>query len=427
MTLEVKQKQLMPGVTLTALRTDKFKSSCISLTLFAPMDAETVTANALLPLVLRRGTKNYPDNQAISAALDDLCGGTLEALVRQQGEIQCVGFAGSFLDDSFSPDGQPVLEPAAALLGEVLLNPALENGVFRSDYVAGEGKNLADRIRAQINEKRQYSMKRLKEQMCSSEPYGLDKLGSADEAVSVTAQQLWQRYNQLLSTAPISLFYSGSASFERVEKAFADVLSDLPRGQAAQMPVIQTGTVAEDVRYFEDCMDVTQGKLALGWRTDGITIHSPEYSALLVLNALYGGTTTSKLFMNVRERLSLCYFASSMLDKQKGLMLVSSGIEFEQYEKAKQEIIAQFDACVSGDFTDQELEAARRAVVSSLTACEDSQGRLEDYWLGQCVAQMKCTPAELAAAVEAVTAEQVIDVAKRLKLDAVYFLKGKEG
>lgn len=174
-------------------------------------------------------------------------------------------------------------------------------------------------------------------------------------------------------------------------------------------------------------MDVTQGKLALGWRTGGVTIRSEEYPALLVLNGVYGGTTTSKLFMNVRERLSLCYFASSSLDKQKGLMLVSSGIEFDKYDQAREEILAQFQACAKGDFTDQELEAARRAVVSSLTACKDSQGLLEFYWQAQAAAGLCQEPDELAQAVEQVTAEQVTKVAGKMELDAVYFLKGKEG
>jgi predicted Zn-dependent peptidase len=173
-------------------------------------------------------------------------------------------------------------------------------------------------------------------------------------------------------------------------------------------------------------LDVTQGKLALGWRTGGITLRSEEYPALVVLNAVYGGTTTSKLFMNVRERLSLCYFASSSLDKQKGLMLVSSGIEFDKFDQAKQEILSQFQACVQGDFTDQELEAARRAVVSSLTACQDGQELLEYYWQGQAAAGLCQGPDKLAQAVEQVTREQVVAAAQKLKLDAIYFLKGKE-
>lgn len=425
--MKVVQKELMPGVTLTALRTDKFKSSCLSLTVYAAMNKEEITANALLPSVLRRGTVPHPDAQSLSAALDELYGGTLEASVRQQGEVQCVGFIGSFLDDAFSLDGSAILEPAAALMGELLLCPATENGVFRADYVSGEGKNLADRIRAQINDKRPYSIKRLKEQMCDGEPYGLDKHGFADEAAKITPEALWAQYQKLLSSAPISLYYCGSAPVERVEEALKTALAGLPERKNVCMPSCASGHAeVKETRCFADAMDVTQGKLALGWRTGGITVRSEEYPALLVLNAIYGGTTTSKLFMNVRERLSLCYFASSMLDKQKGVMVVSSGIEFEKYDQAKDEILAQFDACVKGDFTDHELEAGRRAVVSSLTASEDSQGRLEDYWLGQSAAGLAQKPDQLAAAVERVTREQVLAAAKQLQLDSIYFLKGKE-
>lgn len=423
--MEVVQKLLMPGVTLTALRTDKFKSSCLSLTLKVPMDRRTVTANALLPSVLRRGCKKYPDTRALSEALDELCGGTLEARVRQQGELQCIGFMGSFLDDAFSLDGTPILEPAARLMCELLLDPVLENGVFRADYVAGEGKNQADRIRAQINDKRQYSIKRLTEQMCSDEPYGLDKLGFADEVTAITSDQLWECYQTLLKTAPIALYYCGSAPVERVEKALKDALVGLPERNMEQPSFADTNRHIEHVRYFEDAMDVTQGKLALGWRTGDITMRSKEYPALLVLNAIFGGTTTSKLFMNVREKLSLCYFASSLLDKQKGLMLVSSGIEFEKYEQAKNEILAQFTACINGDFTSQELEAGRRAVISGLTSGEDSQGLLEFYWQAQDASGIQQKPQELAQAVEQVTAEHVIAVAKQMELDSIYFLKGK--
>ncbi|MGN0967759.1 MAG: M16 family metallopeptidase, partial [Oscillospiraceae bacterium] len=218
------------------------------------------------------------------------------------------------------------------------------------------------------------------------------------------------------------------APVERVEKALKDALNGLPERAAVQLPACTAeARPVEKVRCFEDALDVTQGKLALGWRTGGITIHSEEYPALLVLNAVYGGTTTSKLFMNVRERLSLCYFASSTLDKQKGLMLVSSGIEFDKVDQAREEILAQFRACVQGDFTDQELEAARRAVVSSLTACEDSQGLLEFYWQTQSAAGLCQKPVELIRAVEQVTAEQVVHVAEHMELDTIYFLKGKEG
>ncbi|MCD8332207.1 MAG: insulinase family protein, partial [Oscillospiraceae bacterium] len=343
-------------------------------------------------------------------------------------ESQCVGLTGSFLDDSYSLDGSPILEPAARLLCQLLLEPALENGVFRQDYVRGEGKNLADCIQAQINEKRQYALLRLKEQMCQGEPYGLNKLGFADQALSVTPEQLWARYRQLLSTAPIALYYCGSAPAERVEQALREALSGLPeRGHVQPLDLPGAVAPAEQPRRFEEAMDVTQGKLTMGWRTGGINIRSEKYPALQVLNAVYGGTSTSKLFMNVRERLSLCYYASSALDSLKGLMLVSSGIEFDKAEQAQEEILAQFRACVRGEISEQELQAARQAVVSSLKSSLDSQGLLEQYWQTQVAAGLCRRPEELAQAVEQVSAEQVAEAAGALQLDALYFLKGKEG
>ena len=174
-------------------------------------------------------------------------------------------------------------------------------------------------------------------------------------------------------------------------------------------------------------MDVTQGKLALGFRTGGLTAASPEFPALLVMNAVYGGTPTSKLFLNVREKLSLCYYASSMLEKFSGLMVVSSGIEFDKFEAAKAEILAQMENCRAGTIEEWELVGARQSVISALRTTMDAQGRLEENWLGQAVAELTEGPDELARRVEAVTMDQVVAAARRLELDTVYFLKGREG
>jgi predicted Zn-dependent peptidase len=175
-------------------------------------------------------------------------------------------------------------------------------------------------------------------------------------------------------------------------------------------------------------MDVTQGKLALGFRTGGITAGHPDYPALLVCNAMYGGTTNSKLFMNVREKLSLCYFASSMMDKLKGLLVVSSGVEFAKFQVARDEILAQLEAVRQGEFTQEELAAAKQALTGSLRACLDSQGRLEDHWTGQAVSGGEMVgPEALIGPVERVTAEDVCRAAQAVQLDTVYYLTGKEG
>ncbi|MEG2119011.1 MAG: insulinase family protein, partial [Pseudoflavonifractor sp.] len=382
--------------------------------------------NALIPSVLRRGTVRCPDMEDISAALDELCGGSIEPIVRKKGETQCVGFVASFLDDAYSPDGGAILEPAAALLGELLLQPVLENGGFRSDYVERERKNLVDRIRAQMNDKRQYATLRLVELMCQNEAFGTDRLGSEKTAAAITGEGLWAQYQALLATAKVELYYCGSADFVRVEKAMRAALKGLPARDHSAALNCETDGMAAAPRFYEEALDVTQGKLALGFRTDGACILTDDYPALVLLNALFGGTTTSKLFLNVREKRSLCYYASSQVEKHKGLILVSSGVEFAKRQEAQDEILAQMDACKQGIFEPWELEAARRSAVSSLATLTDSQGRQEDYWLGLAVAGLQEPPEALAARLEAVTGEQVVAMANRLTLDTIYFLKGRE-
>lgn len=426
---QVSHRELMPGVRLTAVHTNKFKSNLLSLSLLSPLKAETASANALLPYVLRRGTERHPDMESLSAALDDLYGGSIEPSVRKKGETQAVGFVASFLDDAFAPGQTRILEDAAQLLGDLFLRPATEKGGFRSDYVEGERANLIDRIQAQINEKRAYSLLRLSQEMCANEPYGVDKLGDEEHAAALTPVSLWARYQALLSTAPVELYYCGSAPADRAAEALTAALAGLPRAAELEEPEcgVQAEAACETPRLVTESLDVTQGKLALGFRTGGSCVWEDDFPALMVFNAVYGGTPTSKLFLNVREKLSLCYFASSILEKCKGILMVSSGIEFGNYEKAKAEILTQLENCRQGAIEDWELVAARQAIISSLSATLDAQGRLEDFWLGQAMAGLEEEPQALAQRIAAVTKEQVVAVANKLELDTIYFLKGKEG
>ena len=426
--MEVLRRELFPGVWLRTVHTHKFKSSYLSLTLMAPLSAETASANALIPSVLRRGTAEHPDLEALSAALDELYGGAIEPVVRKKGETQCVGFAASFLDDAYTLQGESIVEPAAALLGQLLLRPRTQNGVFLPGYVEGERANLVDRIRAQVNDKRRYALARLTQLMCREEPFGVDKLGDELQAAVLTPEKLWERYQALLGTAEVELYYCGSADPQRVEAALTAALSGLPRGGERLVPDCEVRLHAgEEPNVVEEPMDVTQGKLALGFRTGGITCWEEEYPALVLCNAIFGATPLSKLFLNVREKRSLCYYASSTLEKMKGLLLVSSGIEFAQYRQAKEEILAQLEALRRGDIQDWELEGARRTLLGGHRSTLDDQGRLEEFWMGQAAAGLDTGVEDLVQALGKVTREQVAAAAQRLELDTVYFLKGLEG
>ena len=426
--LPITERVLAPGVVLRAVQTKKFKTSMLGVTFLEPLREETASLNALLPKVLRRGTQAHPDLESLSAALDDLYGGGIEPIIRKKGEVQCVGFWGSFLDDAFVPEGSRILESAAGLFGEIILRPACDGKAFVPAYVESEKANLIDKIRSEINDKLQYSLARLRRLMCQGEAYGIDKLGSEAQAQAITGEALYARYREMLETAPVYLYYCGSADMDRVEAAFRKAFADLTQTQ--RQPVPETISVAEpkgEVRRFADSMDVTQGKLTMGFRVGGGFRDMETVARFFLLNAIYGGSTNSKLFLNVREKLSLCYFASSSLAMNKGVMLVYSGVEFANFQKAENEILAQLEACQKGEITPEELESARRSVVGSLRSSLDAQGRLEEYWLNRFVTGTSYTPEELAAEIENVTLAELVEAARKIQLDSVYTLRGKEG
>ena len=424
--MDMVRKKLIDGVDLIAVSTDKFKTSVLSVTFVTPLCAETSTGNALLGEVLYRGSRLHPDIESLSAATDELYGMSLSTSVRQKGECQCVGFVSSFIDDRFALDGKPVLEPAAELVAEILLDPLTEEGLFRSDYVESEGLNQADLIRSQVNDKRGWSIHRVTELMCEGEAYALDKYGSAEESEEMTAEKLWGRYQDLLGNARIIFYYAGSADAERVETAIRTAFAPLITPRAVSLSCQVVAEPKSEVRSYTDRFDVAQGKLALGFRTGGISAGSADYPALMVFNAIYGGTASSKLFLNVRERLSLCYFAASLVDKLKGIMVVSSGVEFDKFDVAREEILTQLNAVREGDFSDADLHVAKQAIVSSLRTMMDGHGRMEDYWLTQSIYGLTGTPEETITLVEAITREQVMEVAAKMKLDTIYYLSGEE-
>lgn len=423
----VTRNQLLPGVFLTSVHTKKFKSSTLSMTLLTPLRAETATVNALIPHLLRRGSAAHPDMQSLATALDQLYGGSIEPAVRKRGETQCVGFVGSFLDDAYTLDNSTVLDRAAALMGELLLRPYTVEGIFCPDYTRQEKANLTDRIRAEINDKRQYAVSRLVEEMCAGEPFGVGRMGREADVEKITPQMAWERYQALLAHSRLELYYCGSAEPDMVCRILENALRGLPRQGGYTVSETLVAAQASSVRQVSENLDVAQGKLTMGFRTGGITATSPQYPALVLCNALFGGTTTAKLFLNVREKLSLCYYASSSIDRYKGVMLVSSGVEFADKQRAENEILAQLDACRRGEFEAWEIDGARRYTVSSLLTILDSQSRQEDWWMSQAVAGLAYSPQDLARSVEAASVEAAVETAKALSLDTVYFLKGKEG
>ena len=423
--MDLSREEILPGVELTCLRSDKFKTACLSLSLLTQLKRETASMNALIPLVLRRGTTQYPDMEALSRKLDELYGTAIEPVVRRIGEIQCIGFYASIPETDFLPGRQDVLCDTAELMGQLLLSPVTRGGLLLPDYVESEREKMAELIRSRVNDKRGYAMLRCMEEMCCYEDYAVSRFGSEADCESIHYQKLTRHYRSILQTSPVEIFYCGRADSRRVARVFRDALSMLPRGEIDYDigTDVRMNAVEAQPRYVEEEMNVSQGKLVIGFRL-GDVMEEPDIAAIYVFNSVFGSGSTSKLFVNVREKLQLCYYAGSSVDIHKGIMLVSSGIEFDKFNAAKAEILSQLDEMKNGNITDDELNAAKSGIASALRSGMDSQGELEGFFLSQTLAGLDYGPMELAQLVEEVTKDSVVSVAKSVECDLVYFLKG---
>ncbi len=427
----IHRRALLPGVNLSCVFTEKFKTGYFSVFLLRELNMENAAKNALIPSVLMRGCTSYPDMTAVAARLGELYGANVSPVIRQLGELQAVGLCVSFADDRYLPDGDKILEKIISLTGELLLDPATKGGLLNSDYVASEKENLCERINAVVNNKAAYAQERMKSHMFKNENYGVYYLGTAESAEKITAPALTRHYKRALEESRIEMFYCGGCEPERLYSAVASAFRTLPGAVKAHRPDIKTKVVTScgDTKYITEKLNVTQGNLVLGFRF-GEDIYNekskPDYAAMSVFNSIYGGSINSKLFLNVREKLSLCYSVSSGVERHKGIMYVSSGIDFDKYDIALETILDMLRLCREGDISDEEIETAKKTIITDLKSVTDGAVYLDAFWLRQAVCGLDYGPEVYAALVEEVTREDVVRFANSLKLDTVYFLKGED-
>ena len=395
---QVTRKTLGAGINLTCVTTPKFKRAVL---------------RTCLPQVLRRGTARLNDMQAFGTALDELYGARIEAAVRKEGENLCIGFLSDCIDEAYAPGADGLTAGVIGLLCDLLYDPYLQDGLFCAAYVEGERGNLIDRIAALKNDPRSWTPRRLNELMCENEDYGKSALGTIEQAERITPETLYAAYRRALSEAQVELFYCGTMMPDEVEAHFmATPLAQPREGTLYQPHTVVQARPAGDVREVVEDAEVTQGKLSLGFRTGGASLTGGEPAAYWMFQTIYGGSTSAKLFLNVREKKSLCYYASN------------SGIENRNFEVARDEILHQLDLCRKGEITDAELESARKTLVNGWRTMLDDPLTLERYWMGQAAAGTLVSPEKRIEQVTDITREQVIVAAQSTALDTVFFMKG---
>lgn len=410
------------GYKLHIVSTEKYKTNTLVLKLKAPLEKETATLRALLPYVLQSKTAKYPTTSAFRSYLDDLYGAGFYVDVAKKGEYHVVSFTIEIVNEKFLSDQTPLLEKAFSLLTEVLFNPKIEADGLDSTTVLNEKRALKQRIQSVFDDKMRYSQTRLVEEMCEGEPYALDANGILDDVDKITPQSLYEYYQQTFRDDEIDLYVIGDITTSQVEQ-LADKYIILPEREPVKIQ--RQAQHRNDPKEIIEKMDVKQGKLNIGYRTN-VYYGEKEYYALQLFNGLFGGFSHSKLFINVREKASLAYYAASRLESHKGLMMVMSGIENAKYEQALTIIKEQLVAMQNGDFTEEELQQTKAVVKNQLLEMIDVPRGLVEILYHNVIANSTISLDEWLIKADEPTKEDVMAVAKKIELDTIYFLAGSE-
>lgn len=412
---------LCGGVWLNTVRTDRFKTALLTVNLFVPLRKETASAYSLLTDVLMRGTEQYPTMQALNRRQDELYSLGLGAYVQKKGEAQLVTFELTCIDDLYAFDGMHVLEEGMKLLQELIFHPVTENGVFRAEYVEQEKRNLSDDIRSRIDNKASYARTRCIQIMCEGEPYAVEHGGCLEEVEKLDGASLWNAYRTLLADARVEIFYVGQKADEDVSALCKQYLPFSPR--EASFPRTERGDAPAQVRRVTEQMRISQCKLSVGFRTP-YTLGEGNFMKLSLFNEVFGGSPNSRLFLNVREKKSLCYYCSSAPDGLKGILLINSGIEQRNKQAALDAILEQLEDLRAGKLTEEDLETARRSLRNGYREITDSPASVCSWYLGRISAGCEDSLEDAAKALETVSVADVIKVANDLQLDTVYYLEG---
>ncbi|WP_163971281.1 EF-P 5-aminopentanol modification-associated protein YfmF [Oceanobacillus halotolerans] len=406
--------------------TSKYKTINIVVKLKAPLSRDTITKRALLPYVLQQGTKNFPSRTDLQNKLDDLYGAVLAINGSKKGENHIISVRLEIANPKFIPNASNLKEEALQILQEIIFNPKTNGGSFEETIVEREKETLRHKIDSIIDEKMSYANMRLIDEMCKDEAYQLHVNGYKEDLDEINATSLYTYYQQILQEDQMDVYVLGDIDQKEIEQKLPTLLSKSRKGESAEETKTSSYQKKGEPKEVIEHQDVQQAKLHIGYRTNTI-FSDNDYFALQVFNGLFGGFPSSKLFINVREKNSLAYYASSRLESHKGLLLVFSGIAPTDYEKAKDIIIEQMNAMKNGDFTENELEEIKGLIENQLLETMDHPQGFIELLYQQVIGGKQITPETLMNQVKQVTKEDVIKVANKMEEDTIYLLTNKGG
>ncbi len=411
------------NISLNYIEMKKLKTNVVGVYLRRPLKEDEASKNAVLSYVLKSGCKMLPTTLEITRHLQDLYGATLNSGVIKSGDNQAIFFDAETISDKYAPQNEKLTNELLKLLLNVIFKPLTDNNSFKKDIVLREKKTVNDKIDSLINDKRAYAKMRCNEEVCNGDVYALTRFGTKKALDEINEVNLYSHYENIISSSQIDIFISGEAVIDEAKKLISDFVKNI---EFKKPDEIKTNKISKsnNVKNIKDSLDVTQGKLSIGFTT-GINASDKDFPALVVANSIFGAGTHSKLFNNVREKLSLAYYASSSLNKFKGLMFVDAGIEFSNFNKAYKETIAQLNALKNGEISDEEISSSKNAIINSLNTYYDDQRYMQMYAIDCIYLGINCDIEKYKKDILAITIEDVMRVVPDICENTVYFLAGK--
>ena len=421
--MEYKITDIKEGIKLHTINTNKFETNIIAVFLTTPISRETVTYNAVISSILRRGSKTMPTQEQISKDLEEMYGASFDCGLDKTGDNHIIKFYLESINDNFLPQNEDnMLKISVEKLLDIVCNPVTENDGFKNEYLEQEKANIKQIIEGKKDNKAQYAMTRCVEEMYKDKPFGLYKYGYSEDLDKINSQNLYEYYQKLLNECKIDIFVSGNLT-EDVNsyivqnehiKNLQERTPNYAKSKLEAKEKVEINTVTEN-------MEVTQGKLIIG--IDVNVENEDEKYYTLVYNSILGGTANSKLFQNVREKESLAYVANSTYLRYKSNIFIKSGIEIKNYEKALSKIKEQLEDMKNGNFTDEDMNNSKKTIISTIKSIDDEQDTEITYFLGQELTDNKTTLEEYMKAVENVTKEDVVNIANKVSINTIYFLR----
>lgn len=416
----INRRKIADGVYFSSITDKRYKKNLISVAFSTQLSEETATENVIVPLLLTKCNSKLPSYKAFNNKMSRLYASGIGGTTGRQYDLQTISFGAYYLDDVYALAGEKMTEIMTDILIDCLTSPVTENGVFTAKFIELEKKTAIDNIETAINDKRSYAIERAMKTICKGEPASVCSYGTVEKAKLITPDSAYKAYRRMLETMPCEIICTGCSNFDGVAEKFAAAFEKAGRHDI-ENTTIALSPVKTQTEEVTERLTVNQSKLVLGFKS-----HSDDDAALVLLQKIFGGTTSSKLFQNVREKMSLCYYCSAARNDLKGIMLVNSGVENENIEKTKEAVIDQLEEIKNGSFTDEDINFAEMAIKNDFKSVADSAGNVSN-WYFDCIRKNDIvTPEEKLERYLGVSKERIIAAAKSMVLDSVYVLTGNE-